>query len=79
MTDPIQMGEGFAAQVTHGTVPEPTQLAAPQTLTAADLAMLLCRVPWVNPVTGEQGEIILSEADWQRWLTEHRLTITRSV
>lgn len=46
-------------------------------LTADDLGALLCQVPYVRISTGEEGVVIVSAEDWQRWMDVHGLMITR--
>ncbi len=64
-----------------GAVPIRATPAAPPAaglLSADDLGALLCRVPYTNLATGEQGEIVLNADDWQGFMDRHGLTITRT-
>lgn len=80
-----QFGEGFDAvriRATPSPSPSPLPMGEGQgegrPLTPEDLAALLCRIPYVRLDTGEEGEVVLSAADWRGIMDRHELTVTRT-
>ena len=73
-----QFDEGLGATVIRKqpTIMEPST-EAPTPLTAESLGALLCRIDYVRIGTGEEGSVIVAPQDWQRWMDEHGLMITR--
>ncbi len=49
----------------------------PAPLSAADLGALLCRIKAVRIGTGEAILVIVAAEDWQQWMDDHQLVITR--
>jgi hypothetical protein len=73
-----QFDEGLGAAVIRKqpTIPDPST-EGPIPLTADILGAFLCRIDYVRIGTGEEGSVIVAPQDWQRWMDEHGLVITR--
>ncbi len=74
-----QFDEDFGAvpiRATPALAAPPAPTAGP--LSADDLGALLCRVPYTDLASGEQGEIVLSADDWRMLIERHHLEIRRT-